>query len=113
MIIMSEKIVKSSGNIFKDIGVSDPERTLIRSQVMSRVTEIIKERGLTQVKAGRILNLTQSKVSNLMNGKLSVFSLEHLFKLLTALQWDVEIIIKPKSKTETKATMSVLLAIQP
>ena len=107
---MSEKIVKGSGNIFKDIGVSDPERTLIRSQVMSRVT---KERGLTQVKAGRILNLTQSKVSNLMNGKLSVFSLEHLFKLLTSLQWDVEIIIKPKSKTETKATTSVLLAIQP
>lgn len=109
---MKEKIVKSSGNIFKDIGVSDPERTLIRFQVMSRIVEIIKERGLNQVKTGKILNLAQSKVFNLMNGKLSVFSLEHLFKLLTALQWDVEIIIKPKLKTETKATTSVVLASQ-
>ena len=110
MIVMGEKIIRGSDNVFKDIGVSDPERTLIRAQIMSRITKIINERSLNQKQAGKILNLTQSKVSNLMNGKLSIFSLEHLFKLLTALQWDVEIIIKPKLKTETKATTSVLLA---
>ena len=107
---MSEKIVRGSGNVFKDIGVADPERTLIRAKIMSRITEIINERSLTQKQAGKILKLTQSKVSNLMNGKLSIFSLEHLFKLLTALQYDVEIIVKPKLATETKATTSVLLA---
>ena len=107
---MSKKIVRGSNNVFKDIGVSDPERALIRAKIMIRVTEIINERNLTQAQAGKILNLTQSKVSNLMNGKLSLFSLEHLFKLLTALQWDVEINIKPKLETETKATTSVLLA---
>lgn len=74
---MSEKITRGSGNVFQDIGVSDPERTAIRALIMSRITEIIKERGLSQTEAGKILNLTQSKVSNLMNGKLSVFSLEH------------------------------------
>lgn len=110
---MSEKIVRGSDNVFKDIGVLDPERTLIRAQVMSYITDIINERSLNQKQAGKLLNLTQPKVSNLMNGKLSIFSLEHLFKLLTALQWDVEIVIKPKSKTETKATTSVLLAAQP
>ena len=85
---MNKKIVKSSGNIFKDIGVSDSEHTLIRSQVMTQIIEIIKEHGFSQIKTGKILNLAQSKVSNLMNGKLSVFSLEHLFKLLTVLQWN-------------------------
>ncbi|MCG2711561.1 MAG: helix-turn-helix domain-containing protein [Candidatus Omnitrophica bacterium] len=107
---MNGKIIRGTDNIFKDIGVSDPERTLIRAQVMSHITEIINERNLNQKQAGKLLNLTQPKVSNLMNGKLSIFSLEHLFKLLTVLKWDVEIIIKPKSKTETKATTSVLLA---
>jgi len=107
---MREKIIRGSDNIFKDIGVSDPERTLIRAKIMSHITRIINERDLNQKQAGKILNLPQSKVSNLMNGKLSIFSLEHLFRLLTVLKWDVEIIIKPKSKTETKATTSVLLA---
>lgn len=110
---MSEKITRGSSNVFQDIGVSDPERTLIRAQIMSRITEIIKERGLNQTQAGKILGLTQSKVSNLMNGKLSVFSLEHLLRLLNALERDVEIIIKPKSPYEKVATTSVLLAVQP
>ena len=107
---MKEKVIRGNDNVFKDIGVSDPERTLIRAQIMSRITEIIRERNLTQKQAGGILDLPQSKVSNLMNGKLSMFSLEHLFKMLTALQFDVEIIVKPKLETETKATTSVLLA---
>ncbi|MCK4993995.1 MAG: XRE family transcriptional regulator [Candidatus Omnitrophica bacterium] len=107
---MREKIIRGSDNVFKDLGVFDPERTLIRAKIMSRITEIINELGLTQKQAGKLLNLTQPKVSNLMNGKLSIFSLEHLFKLLTALKYDVEIIVKPKLATETKATTSVLLA---
>ena len=45
-----------------------------------------------------------------MNGKLSMFSLDHLFELLNALDRDVEIIIKPKSKEEKFATTHVLLA---
>jgi predicted XRE-type DNA-binding protein len=110
---MSEKITRGCGNVFKDVGVSDPERTLIRAQLMSRIAEIIKELGLNQTQAGKLLQLTQSKVSNLINGKLSVFSLEHLLRLLNALERDVEIIIKPKSPHEKFATTSVLLTVQP
>jgi len=43
-----------------------------------------------------------------MNGKLSNFSMDHLFELLNALDSDVEIIIKPKTKEEKNATTHVL-----
>ena len=43
-----EKIHRGSGNVFADIGVAYPERVLARAQIMSRLAEIIKERGLTQ-----------------------------------------------------------------
>ena len=108
---MSEKIVKSSGNVFKDIGVSDPERTLLRAKIMSYIAKTIKERGLNQTQAGKLLDLTQSKVSNLMNGKLGVFSLERLFRLLNALEQDVEIIIKSKSAKRKRFKTSVLVAV--
>ena len=44
-----------------------------------------------------------------MNGKLSMFSLDHLFELLNALDRDVEIIIKPKTEQEKTATTQVWL----
>ena len=108
---MNEKIIRGSDNVFKDIGAGDPERTLIRAKIMSFITDIIEKRGLTQTQAGKVLNLPQPKVSNLINGKLSMFSLEHLFQLLNALEQDVEIIIKPKSTNETIATTNALLAM--
>ena len=43
-----------------------------------------------------------------MNGKLSNFSMDHLFELLNALDSDVEIIVKPKTKEEKSATTHVL-----
>ncbi len=110
---MEGKVTKGSHNIFADIGVPEPETALIRSQIMSRITEIIEERGLNQAQAGKILGLQQGRVSELMNGKLSLFSLEHLYKLLNTFEQDVEIIIKPKSANEKVAMTSVLLAVQP
>ena len=106
----SEKIYKSSGNVFQDIGCSHPVRSLTRAKVMSHIAQMIEDRGLTQEKAAKILKIPQSKVSCLVNGKLSLFSLEHLFELLNALNSDVEILIKPKSKEEKIATTNVLLA---
>lgn len=105
-----EKIHKGSGNVFADIGVAHPERVMARAQIMSRISEIIKERGLTQKAASELLGIPQSKISCLMNGKLSMFSLDHLFELLNALDRDVEIIIKPKTKREKFATTHVILA---
>ena len=105
-----EKVHKGSDNIFADIGVAHPERVMARAQVMTRITEIINERDLTQKAASELLGIPQSKVSCLMNGKLSMFSLDHLFELLNALDRDVEIVIRPKFKGEKVATTHVLMA---
>ena len=105
-----EKVHRGSDNVFADLGVAHPERVMARAQIMSRITEIIKERGLTQQKAAKLLGIPQSKISCLVNGKLSMFSLDFLFEILNALDRDVEIIIKPKTKNEKIATTHVLMA---
>ena len=104
---MKEKIVKGSGNVFKDLGLEDADRLFTRSEIMIRIVKILKERRLTQRQAGKILNLPQSKVSALMNGRLNLFSMDYLLKMLNLLDRDVEIIIKPKSKSRKVATTSV------
>lgn len=106
----SKKIHKGNGNVFEDLAVNHPERVLARAQIMFRISEIIKERNLTQKQAAKLLDIPQSKVSCLINGKLSMFSLDHLFRILNALDRNVEIIIRPKSKKEKEATTHVSLA---
>ena len=107
---IKEKIHRGSDNVFADIGVAHPERVQARAQVMFLISDIIKKRGLTQKQASAILGIPQSKVSCLVNGKLSNFSMDHLFELLNALDSNVEIIIKPKTKEEKNATTHVLQA---
>ncbi|MCX5710000.1 MAG: helix-turn-helix transcriptional regulator [Candidatus Omnitrophica bacterium] len=103
-----EAIQRGSGNVFADIGAAHPERVQARAQVMFLIAEIIRKQGFTQKQAAGLLGIPQSKVSCLMNGKLSNFSMDHLFELLNALDTDVEIIVKPKTKEEKSATTHVL-----
>ena len=104
-----ERIRRGSGNVFADIGVVYPERTLARAQIMSRMAQIIKELHLTQKEASELLGIPQSKVSCLVNGKLSMFSLDHLLVLLNRLGKDVDIIVRPKTKEEKVASTHVLI----
>ncbi len=104
-----ENIHRGSGNVFVDLGVAHPERVLARAQIMSRIADIIKERSLTQKEASELLGISQPKISCLMNGKLSQFSLDFLFEMLNALGRSVDIIIKPKKRAEKFASTHVLL----
>jgi len=108
---IKDKIHKGGENVFADIGVRHPERVMARAQIMLRITKIIEERGLTQKAAAELLGIPQSKVSCLMNGKLSMFSMDHLFHLLNVLDREVEIIIRPKSRNSHAATHVVMAAI--
>jgi len=103
------RVYRGSGNVFADIGVIHPERTLARAQIMSRMAQIIKALHLTQKEASELLGIPQSKVSCLVNGKLSMFSLDHLLVLLNRLGKDVDIIVRPKTKEEKVASTHVLI----
>ena len=104
-----DKIYRGSGNVFADIGTVHPERTLARAEIMSRIAEIIKERQITQKEASRLLGIPQSKISCLVNGKLSMFSIDFLFMLLNKLDRDIDIVIRPKTKHERVGSTHVLL----
>ena len=92
---MSEEIKfePSSGNVFKDMGFSkaEAERELVKADLALAIYSILKERKLTQAKAGEILGVNQSDVSRLKNGDFDRFSVERLFAFLNRLNRNVEI----------------------
>ncbi|MBN3869824.1 helix-turn-helix domain-containing protein [Nostoc sp. JL33] len=86
----------SSGNVFADLGLPNPEERLVKAELARKISEIIAARKLTQVQAGEILGIDQPKVSSLIRGRLSGFSIDRLISYLNSFGNDVEITIKPK-----------------
>ena len=82
---MSESAIKSSGNVFVDLGYSSDEAAILqmRADLMANLRKFIKARKLTQSKAAEMLGISQSRVSDLTRGKWEKFSLEMLIILAT------------------------------
>jgi predicted XRE-type DNA-binding protein len=107
---MKDKVIMSSGNVFADIGLPDAEERLAKAQLAHKISEIIQKRHLSQAEAARILGTEQPKISAIMNGKLSGFSLERLIFFLNVLGSDVQIIVKPKPPRRKSAALEVVFA---
>ena len=101
-------VTPSSGNVFADIGVLEPEEELAKAQLASRIREIIRRSRMTQVAAGVVMGIDQPKVSALLSGRLGNFSSERLMRLLTRLGQDVEIVVKSKPRRRQRGRIRVV-----
>jgi predicted XRE-type DNA-binding protein/DNA-binding phage protein len=106
----SEGVTRSSGNVFADLGLLDPEEELTKAQLASHLRQILKRRRLTQAAAAKLMGIDQPKVSALLNGRLANFSSERLMRLLTALGHDVEIAVSPFPTLRPHARIRVIEA---
>ena len=88
----------SSGNLFRDFGFSNPEERNAKSDLALIISSTIKHRNLTQTEAAKLMETDQSKVSKIVKGLLSEFTIERLMKYMVLLGIDVEITPK-ESKT--------------
>lgn len=98
---------ESSGNVFADLGFPNPEKEMLKARLILEIARIIKDRGLTQAEAGKILGLAQPRVSSLINARSGGFSVEKLMDCLTRLDRDVEIAVRPKRRS--RGQVSVVL----
>jgi predicted XRE-type DNA-binding protein len=80
---------------------------LAKAELARQINTVITKRHLTQAQAAEILGIDQPKVSALMRGKLSGFSLERLFHFLNALGRDIQIVVKPKPRSRQHAHLRV------
>lgn len=90
-------ITESSGNVFADLGLDNPEELKIKATIARLINKIIKKSGHTQARTAKILGISQPQVSDLKRGQLKHFSVERLFEFLNAFGRDVEIVIKKKN----------------
>jgi len=97
--------IESSGNVFADLEVADAEEMLAKAELAQQIGAILQRRRLTQVQAATILGVDQPKVSALLCGRLSRFSIEKLLRFLLLLGTDVAITIKPRGRIRSRPRM--------
>ena len=103
-----EAITRGTGKLFADLGHPDAEERQTKLRLAQAINAVIKRRRLAQAAAGARMGINQPKVSALANYRLDGFSVERLMAFLTALDQDVEIVIrnKPRSRATGRITVS-------
>jgi predicted XRE-type DNA-binding protein len=99
--------VISSGNIFADLGVPNPEEALVKAELANKIAALIRDRKMTQAKAARLLGIDQPKVSKLLRGYLPGFSIERLMRFLLLLGQDIRITVEAAPQERPQACLRV------
>jgi predicted XRE-type DNA-binding protein len=90
-------VTRGTSNVFADLGYADASDRQTKTRLALEINTLLKARKLKQVDAGKLLGLPQPKISALANYHLDGFSVERLMGLLTSLNQDVEILIRPRN----------------
>lgn len=91
-----ESVEMGTGNVFADLGLSDPDDRRLRVQLATRLIDLLEVDGMTQATVAKRLGISQPHVSELRNFKLGRFSSERLLYFITLMDRDVEIFIRPR-----------------
>jgi predicted XRE-type DNA-binding protein len=94
----------SSGNVFADFGLPNPQEAFAKAELAHKIALLIQNKGLTQVQTAKLLGVDQPKVSALLRGRLSGFSLERLIRFLLLLGQDIKITVQacPRSRPQAR-----------
>ena len=97
----TNKIIRSSGNVFADMGLPDAAELDTKARLGAAINLIVERKHFTQADVATALGINQPKVSALLHYKLEGFSVERLMHFLVALGQDVEIVVKAKPRSRS------------
>ena len=97
---MVAKVQRSSGDVFQDLGFNADEvvHLRIRAALMARVRKLIDERQLTQAAAAKLFGVSQPRISDLVRGKIELFSIDGLVDMLAKARYRVSLVVREERR---------------
>jgi len=90
---------EESTNVYEQFGFPDAEQMLVKAQLVSKIAEILRERGWSQQQAAKVLGLTQPKLSKMLRGQFRGISEMKMMDCLLRLGRAVKIVVGPETQT--------------
>ncbi len=103
-------IEEGSTSVYADLGFTNADEMLVKAQLATQIRNIISANQWTQTYACKILDLSQPKLSNLLNGKFRGISETKMLDCLIRLGRDVQIVISADRHSATPGRVSVVVA---
>ena len=79
------EIHEGSENVYRDLGFPDAGEMLVKAQLVYKISEIIHSKGLTQMRAAKVLGLAQPNLAGILRGRFRAVSERKLIECLTRL----------------------------
>jgi predicted XRE-type DNA-binding protein len=73
----------------------EAENLRIRAALMADLAAYIDQAGLTQAQAARRFGVTQPRISDLVRGKIDLFSIDTLVNMLSAAGLHLDVVVRP------------------
>jgi predicted XRE-type DNA-binding protein len=91
------RVTPSTGNVFRELGFprEEAEHLLIRADLLIQVQKAIRSRKLKQAEMAKTLLVTQPRVSDLLGGRIDLFSTDALIDFLARLGVSVRLVVTP------------------
>lgn len=91
------EMTPSTGNVFADLGFTpeEAENLKVRSALMGSIRQIMESQGLKQAEAAELFGVTQPRVSDLVRGKIELFSIDGLVNMLAHAGRHVQVSVEP------------------
>jgi len=94
------RVTRSSGNVFRDLGFAPDkaEHLPVRADLMIRLEKELGSRGLKQAQAAKLLRISQPRVSDLLRGRVELFSADALIDMLARLGIKVRLVASTRTR---------------
>jgi len=106
-LIKGVEVQRGSGNVFADLGLPDAEKLKIKTGLVIEIRKAMRALGLTQQEAAKRMGIPQPKVSGMMRGDFTNLSERKLMDCLNRLGYDIEIRVRPATKSLGHLTLAV------
>jgi predicted XRE-type DNA-binding protein len=103
-----EQIIEGGGNVFADLGMQDADELLVCAELSHLIHAELRDRHTTPSDAARLLGINEDVAAQLMAGRFVRLSTERLLHLLTALDRDVDIVVRPRLAGQVRAKLRVV-----
>lgn len=100
----------SSGNVFADAGLPEPDRLLAKAKLTARIQSLLRERALTDAEAAARMEIGASELSHLLGGGFDDFTFDQIFHYLNRLGLDIEVHTRAQSPSCADAALTVIAA---
>ena len=98
---------RHSGHGLAALGIAQPDFEAAKADVVARIHQLLEQRRVLPDAIAALLQIAESELPTLFQGRLGTCSLDQLLRTLTWLGDDIDILIRPRGHGQTRGSVRV------